>query len=913
MQSKKGKTPSLANWLAARFIDDSYLEEFFGDLKEIYEERLLNNSRFYANTMYWIDAFHLLIGFSSFRVFKTQNNNTIMLNNMFKIAWRNAIRQKQFTVLNMLGLTLGITTCLLIGLYIHDEMTFDTFHTKAERIYRVNQPMIWDNWDEKFASTGPNVAVALRADAQEFEEVTRIVNMYDNIVIYSNEQDKTHSFKEDRLYAVDGNFFDIFSFEFINGDPKTALWEPMSMVMTQETAQRYFGHKEALGKMVEIKNFNGSMSTYTVRGVLANLPNKSHLQFDVLISLNSYQQRLQESDWLWTWTGFSTYGLVREGTNMATLTEKIQAIPPKWAARTTQSSFNQTYEEFTTGRAWQLYLQPLKEIYLATDPISHRFGPSGNARFIKIFSAIGLLVLMLSSINFMNLSTARSANRAKEVGIRKLMGSDRKGLIKQFVFESMFFVAASTLLAFILVQLSLNGFNFIVDKQLALVPLLTNPMFIGSVVVFVLALGVLSGSYPAFYLSSFMPIETLKGKVSAGFKGKGVRNGLVIFQFSISIVLIICTFFVQKQLSYTTSLDLGYEKTNILQIYNLEQMDFDPELLKTKLAENPAFTKIGRSYALPPDIHAADEYTASGPNRPAVSIYNFRAEEDYLELLGLDFVAGRNFDPNHTMDKYGVILNQEAVRQLGWGTIDTYDTDSPIGKAIIQSFESQGELAVIGVVRDFNFSSVREKIEPLVIVHHQNDRVWNYGGGAAYLSIRLNPESVKNTAELQATIGNVKKEIALLDPSIPFEYSFMDKEFENTFRAEQRMATALNIVTAMALIIACLGLFGLAAFSAEQRLKELGIRKVLGAKVSQLVVLFSSEFSKLVGIAILLASPVAYFLVDYWLDDFAYKTPIEVWVFVVAAASPLILALLTISFQSLKAAYKNPVLSLKDE
>jgi len=913
MKSNKSKAPSLANWLASRFIGDMYQEEFFGDLEEIFEDRLQSKGAFYAKLMYWVDALHLLKGFATKNLFRTQNNNTIMIRSMFLIAWRNALRQRQFTVLNILGLTLGITACLLIGIYVHDEMSYDNFHTKGDRIYRVNQPMIWNTWDEQFASTGPNVAVALREDIPEFEEVTRIVNMFEQIVKYTDVQGNTQSFREDKLYTAEGNFFEVFSFDFLQGDPETALIEPYSVVMTKEAATRYYGSEDAIGKNLEIKRNDGGWDTYTIKGVIADLPGNSHLQFDVLLSLSSYQKSMDKNDWLWTWTGFSTYGLVREGVDIALLTDKIQAIPPKWAALTTQSSFNQTYEEYTAGRSWKLYLQPLKDIYLAAEPSSHRFGPSGNPQFIKIFSAIGFLIILLSSINFMNLSTARSANRAKEVGIRKLLGSERNAIIKQFIFESVFFVAASTIFALLLVQLTINGFNLIVDKQLELLPYLANPLFIGSLLLFVILLGVLSGSYPAFYLSSFMPIETLKGKISVGFKGKGIRNGLVIFQFAISIVLIICTFFVQKQLSYTSSLDLGYDKSNILQIYNVEQMDFAPEVLKTKLSNNTAFSNIGISYALPPNIHVADDYAVAGPDNPPVAIYNFRAEEDYIDLLGLEFIAGRNFDPERITDKYGLILNQEAVKALGWGTVDSYETDSPIGKLIVQSFESEGELPVIGVVKNFNYNTVRQKIEPLIIVHHQNDKVWNYGGGAAYLSLRLSPDAINNSADLQVAIETVRKEIALLDPSVPFEYSFMDQDFESTFRAEQRMGSALNILTSMALIIACLGLFGLAAFSAEQRLKELGIRKVLGAKVSQLVLLFSSEFSKLVGLAILVAAPLAYLIVDYWLDDFAYRTPIELWVFVVAAASPLILSLLTISFQSIKAAYMNPVESLKDE
>ena len=329
MHSSKSKTPKLANWLASKFINDNYLEEFYGDLQEIYSDRLAASGQIYARLMYWLDAIHLMKGFASTGLFKTQNNNTMLVRNMFKIALRNALRQKQFTILNIVGLTLGITVCVLIGLYVHDEMTFDNFHTKANRIYRVNQPMIWNSWDEQFASTGPNVAIALREDIPEFEEVTRIVNMFDQIVKYDKQEEKQKSFREDRLYTVDANFFSVFSFDFISGDPQTALVEPMSLVMTQETAERYFGDEVAVGKTLEIKS-RDTWNTYTVKGVLSSIPSKSHLQFDILLSMNSYQTILTENEWLWTWTGFSTYGLVNEGTNIAELTEKIQKIPPKW-------------------------------------------------------------------------------------------------------------------------------------------------------------------------------------------------------------------------------------------------------------------------------------------------------------------------------------------------------------------------------------------------------------------------------------------------------------------------------------------------------------------------------------------------------------------------------------------------------
>ena len=906
------KPPALPKWLATRYIDDTYLEEFFGDLQEIYEERMLLKGPFHAKLMYWVDVLHLLIGFSRLRKqIKTQNNNGMMIRSMFKIAWRNAMRQKQFTLLNMLGLTLGIATSLVIGLYVYDELTYDTFHTYGDRIYRVNQPAIWGDWEQQYASTGPNVAIALREDAPEFEQVTRILDLGPQAVRINDPGASSRLSREKGYYAVDENFFDVFDLEFIQGDPKTCLDDPGSIVITRETALRYFGYENPVGKMVETQQRDGSWKVFTVSAVLADLPYKSHLQFDILVSLQGFSEVLKANEWKWIWTGFSTYGLVREGTDVEALTRKIQAIPPKWAAATTQRIFNQSFEAYTRGKPWTLYLQPVSDIYKSSSPDSHRFGPTGKPQFVRLFAVVGAFVLILSCINFMNLSTARSSSRAKEVGVRKVLGSARRDLVKQFTFESILFVLAGTSCAMVVVHLILNGFNTLAEKQVVLVPYLINPVFIGVVLVFIAFLGVMAGSYPAFYLSSFKPAETLKGKTRQGFKG--VRNGLVIFQFAISIALVICAFFVQKQLEYASSLDLGMVRENLLQVHNIQLLGDDAEILKTKLRANPAFAGVGRSYDLPPNVWDGDRYKAFGPGSPIVDLSNFRAEGDYLDLLGVEFVAGRNFDPGRINDKYRIILNEEAVRVLGFGIQGTYAMDSVIGKFVVQAFDKEEKLEVVGVVKDFNFSSVKEKIGPLMIVHNENDLFWNYRVGRSYLSIRLQPGAVKTPGDLQALIDGVKHEMAQLDESIIFEYSFMDQAFEKTFRAEQRMGTILNLFTVMAMVIACLGLFGLAAFSAEQRTRELGTRKVLGAKVSELVITFSSEFIRLVGIAILLASPIAYFAVNAWLDDFAYRTPIDAWVFGVVGLGALVIALITVGYQSFSAAIRNPVETLKEE
>ncbi|MEO1051730.1 MAG: ABC transporter permease [Bacteroidota bacterium] len=908
---KNNRTLGWVNWLISKLIDRPYWEEFFGDLQEMYEDRRESKSKLYAIFMYWFDAFHLLIGFSSFRIFKTQNN--FMIRNMFKVAWRNAVRHGQFTVLNMLGLTIGIATCITLGLYVHYEMTYDTFHTKADRIYRVNQSGIWGNWNEMISSTGPNVATALRNDAPEFEEITRIHNIGAQTVKYGTDHGEIKSYNEKRCHAVEDNFMKVFSFEFFKGNPATALSQPNSVVMTNATARRYFGFEEALGKTLEIKDWEGKWQTHIVTGIVADVPGRSHIQFDMLLSLSTFQEEMDAWGWKWIWTAFSTYGLVKEGTDVEALNAKIQAIPPKWAPPTTEKIFNQSFEEFTAGNPWKLELQPLREAYIAGHPVSHVFGPTGNPLFVKIFGAIGILVLILSSINFMNLTTAKSANRGKEVGVRKVLGSMKGGLIRQFIFESSLFVAAGTLMALLLVQISLPWFNTFTDNQLTLTPYLTNPVFIGVAILFVIVLGLIAGSYPAFYLSSFKPIDTLKGKIRSGFKSKYIRNGLVVFQFSISITLIICTFFVQKQLAYSASLDVGFAKDNILQIHNIEQLGFDTEALKHRLKQNPAFTKVGKSFGVPPEIWTGDRYKLPGDENSVAQFRNLRTEEDYLDLLGLEFLIGSNFDPQRPTDRYKVILNEEAVKTLGWGTKEMYRTDSPIGKRVALASGNEAEFEVLGVVKNFNYNSVKDEIYPLIIIHHQNDSVWDHGAGLSYYSMRLNPETVKDKDDLQHTINDVKKAILEVDPSVPFEYSFTDQGFEQTFKAEQTMSQVMNVFTLMALIIACLGLFGLAAFSAEQRSKELGIRKVLGARVTQLVVLFSSEFTRLIIIAILVAVPAAYFLVQEWLSDFVYRTPVEPWVFAVATLSALVIAIGTISYQSVTAAFKNPVETLKDE
>ena len=833
-----------------------------------------------------------------------------MLKSMFTVAWRNAIRNKQFTLLNILGLSIGITATLIIGLFVKREMSYDNFHANADRIYRINQPNIWRNWEDQFASTGPNLAVALKTDVPEFEEVTRLHQNGRHIVSYQQEDGAINSFTEDRLFVAESNFFKVFSFDVLKGNKDEALTSPQSMVITEETAEKYFGKEDPIGKTIKIAQGLREPMSLKVTAVTANPPVNSHIQYDMLVSMSTYPRIKQRED-MWVWTTFSTYGVVRAGTDIKALEAKIQQIPPKWAAAITQRLTGKTYDEFVDGKKWTLYMQPLREAYIHAPNSGVRFGPSGDFVTVQLFGTIGLLILFLSCINFMNLSTARSANRAKEVGIRKTLGSLRRMLVRQFIFESVLFVLVSTILAVVATEMSISGFNSLSDANLSFYDQLIDPVFLASLVGFIILLGILAGSYPAFYLSSFNPIEVLKGKLGAGFKGKAIRNGLVIFQFAITIALIISAMFVQKQLSYASKADLGFETSNVLQIHNMELLDsIEQQTFQNLLRSNPAFEKVGLSDYVPPEIWGEDNYKAPGPGNNGITLSRLRATEDYMDLLDLELVTGRSFNKDIETDRYTVILNEAAVRDLGWGITEHYGQDSPIGKKVTFVDNEEVQFEVIGVIKDFNFNSVKFDIDPMLIIHENNDIAWE--SGSDFVSIRLNPGQIQATGDMTEALDDVRDKLQNVAAGTPFEYSFMDQDFETYFKRDQQLGQVLNVFTAMALVIACLGLFGLAAFSAEQRKKELGVRKVLGASVYHLMYLFTSEFTVLILVALIIASPLAFLFVKNWLANFAYKTPITPLVFVLAALGSLAIAWLTIGFQSLRAANRNPVEVLRD-
>ncbi|MEQ8472604.1 MAG: FtsX-like permease family protein [Marinoscillum sp.] len=837
---------------------------------------------------------------------------------MFKATLRVLSRNKKHTVINIIGLTLGIAVCILVGLYIQYEHTFDSFHSKEGRIYRINQSMIWGDWDEQMSSTGPNVALALKADVQEIEAITRVLKP-EGFVVSSDVQGDVNSFLAEDLLVADPDFFTIFSFHMMEGDASSALAAPYQIVVTEDIAKKHFGKESALGKVLYLKGTvlesnnqqDPKALPFTVSGIIANVPDQSHIQFDMVASASSFNEiKMNESTW--AWTAFVDYALVKEHVDVNELEQKLQSIPQKWAGSTLERLFGQTFDELhASNRSWKLFLQPLEDVYLGSAKTGNLLGPLGDEKTVRSFAAIGILILVLCSINFMNLSTAQSSNRAKEVGIRKVLGAQRKSLVLRFLSEAILLVSLSTVLGISLAEVFIDPFNQISGKSLNLTSHLTDPLFVSVIIGFSSLLGVLTGSYPAFFLSSFRPLNSLKGTFAKGFNGRSIRNALVVFQFTITIALIIGTVFIKKQLNYVSQFNLGYDKEQVIQFHNIEHLSPDVQVLKNLLVSNTAISAVGQSHQSPPNILRGDIISTNQAIEHPIETSRMKIDESYFDLLDVKLIAGRNFENNRTTDVHNtVILNAEAVRVLGWGTPDTYGNDSPIGKYV---YNGRAKFEVIGVTQDFHYRSPKYKIDPLIVYHIDNENLPDSGTNPSILSLKINVNSINSGEEMTELIASIKNEISALDPFFPLEYSFLDQEFENSFRNEQQVNSIMNAFTTMALIIACLGLYGLAIFSAEQRTKELSIRKVLGASVAQIMLVFSTDFTRLVLIGFLISAPVAWYLVDLWLAKFAYRTPIDAWVFVFAGFAGLVISWVTIGFQSISVANKNPVESLKDE
>jgi putative ABC transport system permease protein len=823
-----------------------------------------------------------------------------MIRNYFILFFRNLRRQKLFSFINLLGLTVSLASTLLIYLYVKHEFSYDSFHTNSDRIYRINQTFIWgQNNNAQFASTGPGVAYAVKEELPEVELITTIHTPGDFIISYTTPSQQVIAFEENNVLAADTNFFMMFNFPLTKGDKKTVLEKANTMVMTESTAKKYFGDTDPLGKLVRLSGTNGNdEKTYEVTGVVKDLPDNSYIDFDILLSLKAYP--IERFYWSWVWTQLETYVRLAPGTNVTHFKEKLAEVPKKRVGQTLQLAFNTTYDEYIkSGKKWELFLQPLSSIHLPEDVVLNRLNDSGNIQVIYAFITAAVFIVVLSCINFMNLSTAQFTRRLKEASVRKILGLGKKELTIGYFLEAFVFCMLALIVAVAVAQLTLPGFNYITEKSLRL------DLFNDKVVLVMFGIAVMmaliSSSYPSLFLSSFHPVDALRGKVKVGREGKGFRNSLVVFQFCVSIILIICTAVVFEQLNFVSNKELGFNKENLMVLRHVETGN--GESLTNELLGTPGIKSASWCNSVPPSIFGGDTFTAQD-NLDLRFPMNFtRADENYIPTLNLQLKVGRNFDPTNAGDQNRIIVNEATIRKIGW-PLD----ESVIGKKIVYPGNENATFEIIGVVSDFNYWSISNPIEPFGMFHIKNSSL--YPENKQYVVIRMEDSDVNAMERSISTIQHVWKKHSA---NTPFDYSFIDQAFDETFKTQRQFGKVLVVMAGLAILIASLGLLGIIIYSLEQRTKEIGIRKVTGASVWNILVLISKGYTKLIIIAFVVAAPVAYWLMMNWLEDFAYRINPSISIFIITGLCTFLIAVLITGYHSVKAALTNPVDVLKDE
>ena len=812
-----------------------------------------------------------------------------MLKNYFKTAIRTLRKQKMYSLINIGGLAVGIACCLLIVLFVIDELSYDQHHEHADRIYRAYVDLKFGDMDGNMAVMPAPLAPTLMSDYPEVEIAARFRGA-GNYLLKVSQGDE--NIEENRVIFADKEIFDLFTFEVIEGDPIQGLSAPNTLVLTESRAERYFPGESPIGKTLILDNED----TYKVVAVIEDLPRNSHFRFDVFLSMEGRDEAKQT---IWLSHNFHTYLRLREGADAQALEEKFPAMLEKYAGPQVQQFLGINMDEWrSSGNQIGYFIQPLSEVYLYSD-LQHDIGATGDIKYVYIFSLIAFFILVIACINFMNLSTAKSANRAKEVGVRKVMGALRSNLVNQFLVESILIGIVGFILALGLARAALPFFNDLANKEL-FIPW-SNPVFLVSVIGLAIFIGILAGLYPSFYLSGFRPIQILKGNISRGAKSGNLRSALVVFQFLASIVLVICTLVVQKQLNFIQNKKLGFNKEQVVILRNTYTLEDQIIPFKEELLNSPNISHVTVSSFMPvePSNNNNTVFWPKGNRTQEKSIimHNWRVDFDYVPTLGLNIIEGRDFSLDHPTDSQAVILNEAAL--ASWGFED------PLGKQITtfedlleDGTEVLGDYTVIGIAENFHFKSLRESIAPLGLF---------IGRSTGSMQLRLQTENVAQSLDY---IADKWQSFA---PGQPLDYEFMDENFTSMYEAEQKLGKIFTSFAILAIFVACLGLFALASFMAEQRSKEIGIRKVLGAKVSDIFSLLSGNFLKLVFISLLLAAPLAWYVMSQWLQGFEYRTNISIFTFVLAGLAAIFISLITVSYQSLRAAVANPISALKDD
>lgn len=797
-----------------------------------------------------------------------------MWKNYFKISFRNLWKNKSFTLINIAGLAIGMAVSFSILLYVVNEVTYDRFHEKSDRIYRLAAHM--DMQDRHFEIPVMPIPLgpSLVEEFPEVENFTRIREAGTTIISREN-----HLFKETGIYYVDPGFFQIFTVLAKSGNPETFLDAPFNVVITEEMAEKYFGEENPLGQTLKWDHSH----EYTVTGVVEKMPENSHFKFNMLSSISTLESLGRNLN---DWMGFSIYTYLELNENVKQIGLEKKYYEFLWSKIPKQIK--------NLGIKIDLFLQPLPKIHLYSH-LEEELEPPGNLLYIRIFATIAIFILIIACINFTNLSTARSAQRAKEVGIRKVLGAQRGKLATQFLGESLILSLISLAMAAVLIRIWLPLFNRLIVKDLTFLPFKDWKIGLGMLGI-TLLVALLAGAYPALYLSSFAPLEAIKARFRAGRGHTFFRSGLVSLQYIISIILICCTLVVFSQLNHVKNYNLGFDQERVAVMYLQGQILEKNHIFKNKLLSIPGVVKAAGSSGMMGMSRNETYFQFEGfPEEDKQILPHMDVDEDFLDTFGMKLVAGRNFSRDFSTDNKAVILNETLVKQLGW--------EDPIGKTVKMTEMENREFVqvpytVIGAVSDFHFESLHQKIRGHIL-RYTDDFYW--------ISVKMRPESISTTLD---RIENIWKE---LEPQHPFNYSFLDDTFDRFYRTEQRLGEIFVAFTLIAIFIACLGLFGLASFSAEQRTKEVGIRKVLGASASRIVMLLSRDFTRWVILANVIAWPVAYVVMKRWLANFAYRINLNIWIFILSGMLALFIAVLTVSLRTFKAASTNPADSLRYE
>ena len=803
-----------------------------------------------------------------------------MFSNYFKIALRNLKKNPGYSVINIAGLAIGLACCVLILLYVQDELTFDLFHQQAGRIYRVVTTQKSPEQGERhFPSVMGPVAPALLA---EFPEVSKTVRIRER----QGMGRFTVRYGENRFYEGDylvaeSSFFEIFDFKLLQGDPQTALTLPSALVITETTARKYFGDENPVGKTLAIERYGD----FKVTGLLQDPPRNSHLDFSMLLSFATLEANPRWKQYIDSWESdsFITYVLMREKIDIAAFNTKLAAL--------TQKHLNAEQRN-----AVQLSLQSLRDVHFHSAQLEFdRNSRKGEITYIYIFSAIALFVLLIACINYMNLATARSMKRAREIGMRKVVGARQAQLIGQFLGESILLSCLGLFFAVVGVELALPAFNAFADKNLAL-DFFSNGWLVLGLFLLVFGVGIVSGSYPAFYLSQLHPSLVFKGAIKSGGSVSQLRRGLVVAQFALSIIMIVSTIVAYRQIDYIRTKNLGFNQEQLVVVdINSGNTRRNFASIKNEMLKVAAVKNVSVSSRVPGEWKNLSqiEVMPEGAAAAMHSMYFLGIDAEFLATFEMNLAAGRNLSNEMGTDTSAVIINEAAARLLGW--------ESPLGMELRVPAENY-RVRVVGVVKDFHFQSLHEKIAPLVLGHWNNPI-----REIDYFTARV------ATSNLSATVAALQKVHEQFDQVTPFEYNFLDERLNDFYQADLRVGKIFGASATLAIFVACLGLLGLAAFIAEQRTKEIGVRKVLGASAGNIVYLLSKDFTKLVLLATIIASPLAYFALQRWLQNFAYHIAVGPGTFLLAGFGALLIALFTISFQALRAALTNPVEALRYE